>query len=593
MKKNQKHFEYGFSFIEILVGVALLLVVSLGFYGAFQLGIKIVGQSKARITAAALANQQIETIKNLSYGQIGTSGGIPLGDILETEIITRNNIEYTVKTTIGYVDDPFDGTAPTDTLPNDYKSVKVKVSWSGFLGGEVILVTNISPKGLETTEGGGNLLVSVFDALGAGIPQADIHIVNISVDPNIDVSYQTNDQGKYLVAGAPSSTAAYQITATKDGYSVDRTYGAGEVVNPAKPHTTVIEGKLTQISFSIDLLSDFSVQTLSPWGSNNFSDSFLDQSKISESSNVIIGEGKVILATTTATTTIEYVSSGYLISNDIIPTNIIYWDEFSWTDNEPAETEIKYQILYNDGMSWTLIPDADLPNNLSGFAVSPIDLLGLSTTTYPQLRTKGNLSTNNASATPELFDWNISWITGESSPIGNVSLNLRGNKTIGTDAEDQPVYKYSTDFTTNSTGQLNIPDLEWDAYNFTIAPAENLDLTGTDPASDPLGQNISLLPGANQSVSLFLKAENSLLATILNSETTEPLFSAQVRLYNTGLGYDQTQFTDEQGKTLFIPLEAGDYNIEIQADGFNNYSETINVAGDKTSIIALTPSGPS
>lgn len=588
IKKDKKYFENGFSFIEILVGVSLLLIVAIGLYGAFQLSIRLVGQSKARITAAALANQQIETIKNMPYGQIGTFSGIPAGDIPETEIINRNNIDYTIKTTIGYVDDPFDETAPTDTLPNDYKSVKVKVSWSGFLGGEIFFVTNIAPKGLETSEGGGNLSISVFDALGAAIPQANLHIVNTEIDPNIDVSYQTNDQGKYLVAGAPSSTAAYQITATKDGYSVSRTYGVDEVTNPTQPHTTVIESKLTQISFSIDLLSAFSVQTFTPWGSGNFSDSFLDESKISELSDLLIDQGQADLASSTG-----YVSSGYLISNSIAPINLINWDKFFWTDIEPTDTEAKYQILYHDGVSWTPIPDSDLPNNSTCFISSPVDLSELSTTTYPQLKAKGVLSTNDASSTPSLFDWNISWITGESTPIGNISFNLRGNKTIGTDTEDQPVYKYSDDFATDSTGRLDILNLEWDAYNFTIAPAENLDLTGTNPTSDPFGQNIGLLPNTNQPISLFLKAENELLITFLNSETAEPIFNAQVRLYNIGLGYDQTQFTNEQGKTLFIPLEAGNYNIEIQADGFSSYSGNINVSGDKASIINLTPIGPS
>jgi hypothetical protein len=573
----------------VLVGTAILLLVFIGLYGAFQLGLKVVGQSKARITATALANQKIEIARNLPYNQVGTIGGIPSGSIEEAETITRNNIEYTVKTTIGYVDDPFDGLAPDDPLPNDYKRVKVKVSWSGFLGGEVILITDIAPKGLETTEGGGNLLISVFNALGIGIGQADIHLVNTEVEPPIDASYQTNDQGQYLVAGAPSSTAAYQITVTKSGYSTDRTYGKDEVANPEKPHATVLEGKLTEISFSIDELSNFSIQTLSPWGSDNFSDSFLDESKISESADILVDQGEAALATTTD----GYVSSGYLLSIPIIPDNLISWDEFSWTDNEPLETDTEYQVFYASGTSWLLIPDSDLAGNKDGLESSPVDLTDLATTTYAQLKVKGNLSTNNASATPALFDWSVSWITGEPTPIGNVSFNLQGNKTIGTDAQEEPVYKYSTDFSTDSAGQLNIPNLEWDAYDFTIDPAENLDLVSTNPTSNPLGQNIDLLPNTIQSVSLFLDAENSLLVTIKSSDTLEPVFSAQVRLSNSGLGYDQTQFTDEQGEALFIPLEAATYDLEVQADGYESYSGTVDISGDRTTTINLTPIGPS
>ncbi len=585
--KKQK----GFTLVETLVGVGVLMIIIIGLYGAFQLGLKVVAQSKARITATALANQKIEIAKNLPYSQVGTVSGIPSGSITETENITRNGVEYTVKTTVGYVDDEFDGTAPADVLPNDYKIVRVKVTWPGFLGGELNLVTNVTPQGLETSEGGGNLLISVFDALGAAIPQANINIVNDETDPVISVNYQTNNDGQYLVAGAPSSTAAYQITITKSNYSTDKTYGTEEVINPEKPHTTVIEGRLTEISFSIDQESTFNIRTLSPWGSDSFNDSFADASNISESSDILIDQGQVTLATTTASTT-EYLTSGYLTSDVILPANIDTWDEFSWTDTEPEDTDIKYQIYYFNDPDWVLIPDGDLSNNSTGLDSSPIDLNSLATTTYDRIMIKGNLSTTNTSTSPTLFDWHVAWITGETTPIGNVTFNLEGNKIIGTDAQEDPVYKYSEGHTSDGNGQITINGLEWDSYNFTIDGSENLDLRSTDPASDPIGENIDLLPNANQDIDLFLEAENSLLVTLLDIETSEAIFSGEVRLHNAGLSYDQTQFTDANGKTLFIPLETATYNIEIDIDGYETYSNTINISGDEASVINLTPTGP-
>lgn len=578
----------GFTLIEILVGTSILVIVIIGLYGLFQLGIKATAQSKARITATSLANQKIETAKNLPYNKVGTIGGIPSGDIIETETITRNNIEYTVKTTVGYVDDPADGLTPSDSVPNDYKRVKVKVSWPSFLSGELILITDIAPKGLETTEGGGNLLISVFDALGVAIDQANIHIINTDVDPPIDVSYQTNSQGQYLVAGAPSSTTAYQITTSKSGYSTSRTYGTEEVVNPEKIHTTVIESMLTEISFSIDKLSSFLIQTLSPWGSDSFIDSFLDQSKISEASDIIVDQ-EISLATSTE----GYPSSGYLLSAPIIPESIINWHEFIWNDSQPNETNVSYQIFYATNTIWWLIPDNDLINNSTGLELSPVDLSALSIIDYPKLKIKGNLTTNNTSTTPILFDWSLSWITEEATPISYVSFNLRGNKIIGTDAQEEPVYKYSNDFTTDSNGQINISNLEWDSYSFTIDPTENLDLVNTNPISDPLGQNIDLLPDTSTTTNLFLDAENSLLLNIRNSETLEPIFNAQIRLFNNQLEYDQTQFTNDEGKTIFIPLETATYSLEIQADNYQNYYGNTIIFGDKINTINLILMGPS
>ena len=63
----------GFTFIDVLVGTALMLIIFLGISGAYQLGLKVVSQSKARISATALANQRVEEIRNLSYKEVGTT----------------------------------------------------------------------------------------------------------------------------------------------------------------------------------------------------------------------------------------------------------------------------------------------------------------------------------------------------------------------------------------------------------------------------------------------------------------------------------------------------------------------------------------
>lgn len=567
----------GFSFVEVIVGTALLLIVFLGIFGAYQLGVKVIGQNKARIIANAIANQKIEFIRNLSYNDIGTAGGIPSGNIPQAEIIARNNIEYTVRTVIIYVDDPFDGLAPDDALPNDYKRAKVEVSWRGLFGGKVVLITDVSPKGLETSVGGGNLLISVFDAFGSPVAQADVHLVNASVTPPVDANYQTNDQGQILIAGAASSTQNYQITVSKTGYSVDRTYGTEEVANPETPHATVLEGKLTQTSFSIDKTGSFSIDTFSPWGTDSFSDSFVDASKVSEFSDVLINGGEVTLASTT---------SGYLISSSVAPSNLASWDNFSWNDSEPINADISYQVFYSTSTAWALVPDNDLPGNSSGFNSFPVDLSGLATSTYYQLKLKGNFSSINASTTPTLFDWQVSWRTSEPSVIPNAAFHLRGEKIIGTDINEDPVYKYSKDHVSDGSGHIDISGLEWDSYTFSVDKI----LTGLDLVDiDPFPQPIDLLPNSSQSVALFLSAENSLLATVKDRETSEDIFSAEVRVFNASIGYDKTLLTSGKGEALFIPLDSNTYNYEVQASGYQSSSGSVSVAGNTTKIIYLTP----
>ncbi|MCD6528332.1 hypothetical protein J7K44_01710, partial [bacterium] len=59
--------------MDVIIGIALLFIVFLGIFGAYQLGLKVVGQSKARIIATAIANEQLERIRNLSYLDVGTN----------------------------------------------------------------------------------------------------------------------------------------------------------------------------------------------------------------------------------------------------------------------------------------------------------------------------------------------------------------------------------------------------------------------------------------------------------------------------------------------------------------------------------------
>lgn len=448
----------------------------------------------------------------------------------------------------------------------------------------MVLITDMAPRGLETSIGGGNLLISVFDALGAPIPQADIHLVNTDVLPAIDANYQTNNEGAYLVAGAPASTEAHQITITKSGYSTDRTYGTDEVASPQKSHATVIEGFLTQTSFSIDRLSTFSVETLSSVGKNSFVDSFTDETKIQESSNVLISGGEVNLIQDGGV----YRSSGYLISITIAPSDLEAWDEFQWDDSLPANTEIRYQVLYFDSLNWVLIPDVDLPGNSLGFDSSQqeVNLSPLNIVSYPELRIKANFATSDTALTPSLFEWEVIWDSTEGNKIGNVAFHLRGEKIIGIDLNEDPVYKYSQDHSTGASGRINISNLEWDSYTFSVDKAvTGLDLVETDPSPQPIG----LLPNVTQDVDLILSAENSLLVRVRDAETAEPIFSAETRLFNSGLGYDTIQFTDEDGETLFIPLEANTYNWEVQVAGYQNASGIVSVSGSTIKTINLTP----
>jgi len=563
--------ERGFTLIDVLIGVVLTLIIFFGIFGAFQLGLKVIDQSKNRIIATAITNQQIEMIRNLSYGVIGIKGGFPDGTLEAVATTISNNIEYTIETRVDYVVDDADGlAAPEDGCPNDYKRAEVKVSWSGRFGGEVVFVTDVAPKNLaqECADEGGILSVLVFDAYGIMVEFPLIEVKNPETDETLKTA--TPDDGQHYFSLA---TSTYKVVISKTGFSTERTYGTDEITTPEKPHTIILDGQLTEISFSIDEVSIFSVDTLSPWGTDDFSDSFDDTSKISESSDVIISGGEISLASSSG----SYLPSGYLISATTSPGDLMSWNEFSWTDSEPLNTNLSYQIYYASGTDWYLIPDSDLLGNSGGFDDSPVDLSNLSTTTYSQLKLRTNFSTSDLNISPILKDWQLSWITSGTTSIQNVTFLLQGEKVIGTDAGDDPVYKYSVTSTSDSSGHINISNLEWDSYTFSVDPADGLDLKNTDPSPQP----IDLLPdNVTQPVTLYLEAENSLLLTVKNIDTLEPVFAATTTLYNVGLSYDTTQYTNNKGQAYFAPLEVADYDLEIEAPGYLATSTTVVISGD-------------
>lgn len=249
--------------IETIVAIAVLGMFFASIGIILQGVLENIGSSRVRATALALAQQKMEIIRNLSYANVGTAGGIPQGPIVQTEQVTINNLVFTVKTSVIYVDDPFDGVMPADLINTDYKRARVEITWSGAYPSRtpVALVTNIVPKGIESIVGGGTLLIQVFNGSGLPVSNATITIDNTAVTPAIHMQTLTNTDGLIVIPGAPACITCYKISVTKQNYSTDKTYTTTEVANPLQPVATVIAGSLTQISFAIDEVSTIIVNS--------------------------------------------------------------------------------------------------------------------------------------------------------------------------------------------------------------------------------------------------------------------------------------------------------------------------------------------
>ncbi len=572
----------GFSLIEAIIGTALMLVVFVSIFGVFNMGIKLVGKSKAKAGATALAQEQMEMIRNLPYDGVATLGGIPAGNIPQTETIILNGIEYTRRTLIRYVDDPKDGIGALDEngLTADYKVIKSELSWQGA-SEPIIFVSNIIPKGIETVAGGGTLVIDVFDASVQPVVSAKVYVENASTSPAVSVDYYTNSEGRVMVPGAPAASS-YEITVSKENYSTAKTYDAASPnVNPSPGHLTIIEGETTEASFVIDRVSAETVRTLEPIKGFVWQDFFDDWSKISSSSNIAISGGQAMLAEESTST---YYVSGYLISSDFGGyENLVNWSEFSWNDSRLASTSVSYQIMHYQDSNLVLVPDSDLPGNAAGFESSSLDLSGLNIANYPVLKLRANLITEDFGATPSVLDWQLTWNAGPIT-LPNIAFNMKGQKTIGAGADGSPIYKYSQNLFTNSGGQLEINNLEFDAYNIIVDGIA----TGWDVSESCPFQPNNILPNINSAVDLYLVSHsNNTLLIGVRDAAGAMINEAGARLYR--IGYDENQTTSSCGQSFFTPLSAGTYSLSVSKAGFENFTGTVDVTDQIKLEVIMNP----
>ncbi len=292
------------SLIEVVLAMGIIVLLFGGIYSAYISILDAITNSSVRTQAASILNKEVEIIRNLSYVNVGTIGGIPSGLLLQQKNVTSTDGKtFMIETTVRNIDDSFDGTlggSPNDTSPADYKLVEFEISCTScahFV--PLFLTTTVAPKNLEGALTGGALFINVFDAAGAPVQDATVNITNASVTPAVNLTDVTNASGTLQLVGVPTSTQRYAITVTKEGYSTARTYlvGASGNPNPTTPHATVAAQTVTQVSFAIDRTS-----TVTLYSSTNTCQPISNRS-FSLQGNKIIGTSPTVYKFSTSTQT--------------------------------------------------------------------------------------------------------------------------------------------------------------------------------------------------------------------------------------------------------------------------------------------------
>jgi hypothetical protein len=254
----------GTTLIDLVMSMAIIALLFGGVYLVyFSIETAIANVSVRNAATAALQNE-IETIRNLPYTSVGTTHGIPLGVIPQTQAISIGNFSFILQTEVLNIQDPYDQT-PSSTPVADYKLVDVTVACplcNNFVPIEI--TTTVAPATVSQSTGYGSLYMNVIDANGIGVPAANVRVVNASITPTIDLTDTTNASGILELIGVPTSTQGYQVFASKSGLSSAQTYPIGAPSNPtpAQPNITVVPQTVSNITFAIDRLSTLMVETM-------------------------------------------------------------------------------------------------------------------------------------------------------------------------------------------------------------------------------------------------------------------------------------------------------------------------------------------
>lgn len=575
--------ERGSTLLDAVVGTALMLVVFVGIVGAFRLAVMAVSNNKARAGAIALANERLEYIRSLSYDAIGTTGGIPAGALAQEEEISLNGVEYTRRTLVSYEDDPGDGLEGADSngVETDYKAIKTSVAWEGRAGTHTItLVTRVSPPGIESAVPGGTLAFNIVDATLDPVANAGVRILNSGIVPAVDLVRYTDSDGLVTVLGVPPG-AGYQITVAKSGYSSAQTYGVDATnTNPLPAHLGVALDTTTAATFAIDLLSEKRIETYTPVRAGTTTETFAGDSGIASSTLITVAGGVARLTAPFG----DYPPEGTFASITVSTSSLTQWKTFSWESDEPSGTAVAFQIY--DGSNVAPIPDSQLPGNSEWFTTSPIDLSGISTSTYGGLVVYGKLTTTDASSTPRVEEWHLSYDSGPH-PLPNISFTMTGTKTIGTTAGGAQIYKYAETLSSGANGVLSLENIEWDAYTIVVTDTDYHVASICNPQPE------TLAPNSTQTTRLYLtpRTANSLLVDV-KSGAGAVIPNASVRLFRGA--YDVTDTSDTCGNAFFESLSAGSpgsgnpFSIEVSASGYQTHSASdVSVSGSSRLSIIL------
>lgn len=284
--------EDGFTIVELVISLTVFAIVATSMLGLFATLVNSAFITKRKAVASTLAVNQMEYIKSLPFDSLAVTGGsiVATSYIPATSSKTVNGTQFTITTSINYVDDAFDGCASypsqalkllycrnypppsgapaTDTNPEDYKVIHVSVLVSSTKLAEVD--TQIAARVAETASTTGAMFVSILDDNGNPVSGVSVNVSNSTLAPVVNLTDSTDSNGVAIFYGLVPDTNAfdYTISASKTGYSSIATIIPNGSLTPTYPSQKVFTQASSYVTLVVRLqgVASLLVETTSTTG---------------------------------------------------------------------------------------------------------------------------------------------------------------------------------------------------------------------------------------------------------------------------------------------------------------------------------------
>jgi hypothetical protein len=576
-----KNFRIGTTLIDLLISMAIVALLLGGVYLVYlsiEAGIANVG---TRSAATAAIDQEIEMIRNLPYGSVGTIGGIPSGVIPQVQAVSVDNVSFVLQTTILNIDDPYDS-SPSSSPVADYKLADITATCptcSNFAPVEI--TTTVAPSLLAEGTVYGSIFISAIDANGNPVSGASMRVVNASVTPSINLTDTTNASGILKLIGVPTSTQGYQIFASKSGYSSAQTYplgGAGNP-NPIQPNITVASQTVSNVTFAIDRVSILTV-------------SATDDRCVAMPNEPFSIQGSKLVGTNP--NVVKYATSSQTGANGIVSFPAMEWDTYALTLADAAKnvmgtipfSPVTINPSSTQGFQFILQPAANpsllvtIADAANGGGISNADAT-LSKSGFSETLVTGHAALSQG-------DWSGGQYASQS---GNINTSIPGALALFSNA--------SSSYATGTVSSLIS-----DTFDLGNASA-TLDAISWNPATQPAGTLLEFQLAVNNddatwnflgpdgTPSTYFIASSSVFASFSGNRyfRYEVFMSTQNPSSTPTLANVSFDFTGNcvpPAQVLFTGLSQGTYLADVTASNYDEATATVVVGpGFQSSTILM------